>query len=108
MASPKLVSLEGLSGQPQGDATEAADGAPGPRAAGRTLGEVEAGPLPPPRHGAGLLPWRRCERLAAQATRAQGASLAPAGQAASRALALAAVGEARRASAGYPHGPPRS
>ena len=65
----------------------------GPSAAVRTLGDVDAGPLPHPLHGAGFLPWRRFERLAEQlATLAQGASLAPVGQEAYMAPALEAVG----------------
>jgi hypothetical protein len=35
-------------------------------AAVRALGNVDAGPLPHPLHGAGLLPWGRLGRLAPQ------------------------------------------
>src|SRR5215471_2320299 len=50
----------------------------GPRAAVRTLGDVDTGPLLHPFYGAGFLSWRWLRWLVEQlATLAQGACLAP-------------------------------
>ena len=63
-----------------------------PVAAGRTVGDGDAGPRPPPRGGAGLLPWGRLGRLASPwSTLAPGACLAPVSQEAHMPQALAAV-----------------
>jgi hypothetical protein len=58
-----------------------------------TLGQGDTGPLPHPGNGAWLLPWKRRGRLAQQvSTLAQGAGLAPVGEAAHLPQALEAVG----------------
>ncbi len=80
-----------------------------PVAAGRTVGDGDAGPRPPPRGGAGLLPWGRLGRLASPwSTLAPGACLAPVSQEAHMPQALAAVRpDLQEKTPGYTPAPPR-